>query len=355
MDEFRYRDRELYCEDVPVSRIAAEAGTPVYIYSKATFTRHIRNIQNAFSELSPLICYSVKCCGNIQILRHFAELGVGFDVVSGGELYRVQQSGGSTAKVVYAGAGKTDREIHEAIEAEIAYFNIESEAELENLIRLAKEDRKTVHAALRVYPDVDPKTHRYTTTGKKETKFGVDIERAEAIFEQYGRNENVRLTAIHLHIGSPVNTVEPYVEALKKALDLIERLRGRGFAIEALDLGGGFGADYTTGQAPTTEAYAQAIVPLLRGKNLLLILEPGRTVAANAGILVTQVLYLKKGGEKNFAIIDAAMTDLIRPALYDSYHFIWPTLVKKGFEVELRTEPMKAEGLRKVDVVGPVC
>ncbi len=355
MDRFEYYQNRLYCEQVAIEDIVRQVGTPVYIYSAETFRQHYTLLNDAFNKLDPLICYSVKSCGNINICRLLARMGSGFDIVSGGELFRVQQAGGDTTKVVYAGAGKTDKEIREAIEAEIAYFNIESEAELENLIHIAKDMHRTVKAALRVNPDVDPKTHRYTTTGKKETKFGVDIERAVQVFDTYAKNGSVDLDAIHLHIGSPVNSVDPYVQALEKTLALIDTLTKNGYPIHTLDLGGGFGADYTTGQAPLSADYAQAIVPLLKGKGLRIILEPGRSIAANSGILVTQVLYLKKGGEKNFVIVDAAMNDLIRPALYESFHFVWPVNIQPGYEVQTRREDMPNPNLRKVDVVGPVC
>lgn len=355
MDYFRYQNGRLYCEDVPVERIAAEVGTPTYIYSAATFVRHYDLIQQAFAELNPLICYSVKGCGNIHILKLLAQRGSGFDIVSGGELFRVLQAGGKAEGVVYAGVGKTDAEIQQAMAAGIGWFNIESEAELENLITLAAQNGKQVRAALRVNPDVDPKTHRYTTTGKKETKFGVDIERAQQVFRDFGKNPHVLLNGIHLHIGSPVNSTEPYEEAIRKALALIEQLRRDGFTVDTLDVGGGFGADYTAEQAPDFAAYARVIVPLLKGKGLKIILEPGRSISGNSAILVTRVLYNKKGGEKNFIIIDAGMNDLVRPALYDSFHFIWPTAPTPQFQVEHRVHPVELPGLQKADVVGPIC
>lgn len=355
MDYFQYQDNQLYCEKVPINRIADELGTPSYVYSAATFERHWRGLREAFAELDPLICYSVKGCGNINILRLLAKLGSGFDVVSGGELYRVLQGGGQADKVVFAGVGKTDDELRQAIEAGIGYFNIESEAELENLITLARQADKEINAALRVNPDVDPKTHRYTSTGKKESKFGVDLERAINVFEQFGRNEAVRLSGIHIHIGSLINTVGPYVEAMEKSLGLIERLRALGFKIETLDIGGGFGADYTTGQAPSPADYATAIVPLLREKGLKLILEPGRSISGNAGILLTRVIHTKQGGERDFVIVDAGMNDLIRPALYEAFHFIWPVVVGENYAIEARHDPVKMSGLKKVDVVGPIC
>ncbi|MFQ6035057.1 MAG: diaminopimelate decarboxylase [Sedimentisphaerales bacterium] len=355
MDYFTYKNSKLFAENMEVERIAAEIGTPVYIYSKATFINHLQKIQQAYSELYATVCYSVKACGNINILKFMAEMGSGFDIVSGGELYRVLQAGGDPSKTVYAGVGKTDTEIIEALKADIGYFNIESEAELENLSRLAKQKNKQPKAALRVNPDVDPKTHKFTTTGKKETKFGVDIERAEKIFVDYGKKKSVNLRAIHIHLGSAGHTVEPYVEAIKKVLSLIEKLRANGFTIEAVDIGGGYGADYVTGTAPTAADYAAAIVPLLKGKNLKLILEPGASIAANAAILLTRVLYLKSSGEKNFIIVDAGMNDLIRPPLYGAFHFIWPVKVDKEFVPAQRDKDLQLDGTTVVDVVGPVC
>jgi diaminopimelate decarboxylase len=355
MDYFNYKEGKLFAENADVERIAAEVGTPVYIYSKATFKNHLQKIKEAYSELDTTICYSVKACGNINILKFMADAGSGFDIVSGGELYRVLQAGGEPSKIVYAGVGKTNKEIIEALNARIGYFNIESETELENLIRLAKQEGNQPKAALRINPDVDPKTHRYTTTGKKETKFGVDIERAQKIFADYGRNTVVKLCAIHIHLGSAGKTVEPYVEAIEKVLALIDQLRKDGFTIEAMDIGGGYGADYITAEAPTAADYAAAIVPLLAGKNLKLILEPGASIAANAAILVTQVLYLKSSGSKKFVIVDAAMNDLIRPPLYGAFHFIWPAKVDKKFTPPRRDRDLQLAGTEVVDVVGPIC
>jgi len=355
MDYFNYRNGRLFAEKIDVEKIAAGVGTPVYIYSKATFREHLQKIQNAYSELDTTICYSVKACGNINILKFLTEAGSGFDIVSGGELYRVLQAGGDPSKIVFAGVGKTDKEIIESLNANIAYFNIESEAELENLIRLAKQQGKFPKAALRVNPDVDPKTHRYTTTGKKETKFGVDIERARKVFADYGKESSVKLYAIHIHLGSAGHTVEPYAEAIEKVLALIEQLRKDGFTIEALDIGGGYGADYITGTAPTAADYAAAIVPLLKGKDLKVILEPGASIAANAAILVAQVLYIKKGGRKKFVIVDAGMNDLIRPPLYNAFHFIWPAKVDEKFVSSQRDKDLKLSGTEIVDVVGPIC
>jgi len=355
MDRFEYQNNHLYCEQLPVEHIVKQAGTPIYIYSLDTFIQHFVRFQEAFQELDPLICYSVKACGNINILNSLAQKGSGFDVVSGGELYRVLQAGGDASKVVYAGVGKTDEELTQAIDAGIAYFNIESEAELENLIRLTGEKNKPVHAALRVNPDVDPKTHRYTTTGKKGTKFGVDHDRALQVFDAYGKIESVKLSCIHIHIGSPVNTVEPFVLAIKRTLELIHSLRSKGFEIDSIIIGGGYGADYTAGQAPAALDYANEIVPLIRGAGLKFILEPGRSIAGNAGILVTRVLYTKQAGDKKMVIVDAAMNDLLRPAFYDAFHFVWPVHVDNSYAITERQSEIEIDGLEKVDIVGPIC
>jgi diaminopimelate decarboxylase len=355
MDYFNYKQGKLFAEDVPVSTIAEQVGTPVYIYSKATFLEHLQKTRQAFSAIDTTVCFSVKACSNINILKILAAAGSGFDIVSGGELYRAIQAGADPAKIVYAGVGKTDKEIIESLDVGIGYFNIESEAELENLIRLSKQQGKTPKAALRINPDVDPKTHKYTTTGVKETKFGVDIERSEKVFEQFGKNPAVRLCALHIHLGSAGHIVEPYVEALKKTLALVDKLRRRGFTIEAIDTGGGYGADYVTAQSPTAEDYAAAIVPMLKGKGLKLILEPGASIAANAGLLLTRVLYCKTGGSKKFVIVDAGMNDLIRPPLYNAFHFIWPAAVEERFSYIKRTEKLDIKGLEFVDVVGPIC
>jgi diaminopimelate decarboxylase len=312
-------------------------------------------IQQSYSRLDTMICYSVKACGNINILKFMAEAGSGFDIVSGGELYRVLQAGGDPSQTVFAGVGKTDKEINEALDAGIGYFNIESEAELENLIHLAKQKGKRPKAALRVNPDVDYKTHAFLTTGKKETKFGVDIERAVKVFADYGSNPAVNLCALHVHLGTGGRKIDPYVEAVEKILPLIERLRSQGHTIEALDLGGGYGADYESDTVPSAAEYAAGIVPLLEDKNIKLILEPGKSICANAGIMLTRVLYIKRGGRKKFVIVDAGMNDLIRPSLYDAFHFIWPAKVDKKFVPQKRNKDLQIDGCEVVDIVGPIC
>ena len=357
MDFFNYKNGELYCEDVPAERIAREVGTACYVYSKATFLHHYRQIRDAFAILNPTICYSIKSCGNINILKFLREEGCGFDVTSGGELYRALQAGGDPKKIIYAGVGKTDQEIADGINVGIAAFNLESEAEIENVDRIAGDLGKKAVGALRINPDVDPRTHAKTTTGKKETKFGVDIERAERVFEQYRSLKNLRIAGVHIHIGSPVYEIEPYVDAVTKMTALIDRLSERGHKIEWFDMGGGFGVNYQTpDQAfPVTE-HAKAIVPLVKDRGYHIAFEPGRYIAGNAGILLTRVTYRKKGGEKNFVVVDAGMNDLIRPTLYESYHHIWPVHPTAGDVPPGKwTKNFEPRDGEIVDVVGPIC
>jgi len=356
MDYFDYTNGGLYCEDVPVANIARQVGTPVYVYSAATLRRHYRGVAEAFAPLNATVCFSVKTLGNLSILKLLAGEGSGFDVVSGGELARVLAAGGEATKIVFAGVGKTDRELREALRAGIGWFNVESEMEFETLIRLAGERNVRARASLRVNPDVfDPQTHAYTTTGKKETKFGVDLDRAEAFFLRASQDENVTLDGVHLHIGSPIYSAQPYVDAIGKALGLIDTLRRRDIAVNVLNIGGGFAADYETGQSPSAAEYAEQIVPLLKGKGLTVLMEPGRQIACNAGILLTRVLYTKRGGEKRFAIMDAAMTDLIRPALYEAKHFIYPTELAEGAEPPPRRFDYAPPNGEVVEIVGGVC
>jgi diaminopimelate decarboxylase len=356
MDFFEYKSGRLFCENVPAEKIADEIGTPVYVYSKATFLRHYRQIADAFSPLNATICYSIKVCGNLHILRFLAEQGAGFDVTSGGELFRALKVGADPKKIIYAGVGKTDTEILDAINAGIAAFNLESEAEIENIDRVAAIAGKTAVGAIRVNPDVDPRTHVKTTTGKKETKFGVDLDRAARVFEQYRDLKNLRIAGVHMHIGSPVYEIDPYVQAVKKIVVLIDELTSRGHKIEWFDLGGGFAVNYERpDQALPVTEHAKALIPLLAGKPYRIALEPGRYIAGNAGILLTRVLYTKTGGEKKFVIVDAGMNDLIRPTLYESYHHIWPTSPDPKNVPASRDKSEPVRDGEVVDVVGPIC
>jgi diaminopimelate decarboxylase len=358
MDHFTYEHGALRCEGVAVADIAATVGTPCYVYSAGTLAEHLRRTREAFAALDPLICYSVKSCGNLGVLRTLTALGSGMDVVSGGELFRARAAGCPPERIVYAGVGKRDDEIAAALDAGIHLLNVESEQEFENIARVARGRGVTCRCALRINPDVDPRTHRFTTTGTKETKFGVDIERARAFFRAYGRDPHARLVGLHLHIGSPVTSTDPYVQAVTKALALREELLREGFEVSVLDVGGGFAADYETGRSPAASDYARAIVPLLEPAvraGLRIVLEPGRSIAANAGILLTRVQYVKTSGDKTFAICDAGMNALLRPSHYDAFHFIWPAAPGPGFVPRERTREPGMPGLVPVDVVGPLC
>jgi diaminopimelate decarboxylase len=375
MDHFRYDDGRLFCESIDLAQVAAQAGTPVYVYSAATIRLHVERLAGAFRELDPLICFSVKSCSNLAILKLIVGLGCGLDVVSGGELHRARLAGVDPAKVVYAGVGKTDDEILDALghgaggppghpsfgaaHERIGLFNIESETEFQTIASIARSLHTSADACLRINPDVDPKTHVYTTTGKKENKFGVDLDRARAFFRRFGTDKHLRLTGLHLHIGSPVYDTEPYVQALTKALGLIDELAGAGYRVSTLNLGGGFAADYQTGLAPAASEYAAAIVPLLRDRvargELKIVFEPGRTIAANAGVLLTRVLYTKESGPRKFIVCDAGMHTLIRPSLYGSFHFIWPAAVADQHVPTRREEHPHLPGLEVCDVVGPIC
>jgi diaminopimelate decarboxylase len=363
MDHFLYKDGQLFAENVPVSKIAQEVGTPTYIYSKATLLTHYQRIADAFAPLNPLICYSIKSCGNVNLVRQLVQQGSGMDVTSGGELFRALKAGCDPQKIVFAGVGKTDKEITEALTAGgggIGWFNIESEEEFWNLDRLAGQLGVTANGALRVNPDVENKsnTHAKTFTGKKETKFGVDIDRAAAFYRSAAKAKHARLNALHLHVGSPIKITDPYVDAITKALALIDELAADGIVINTLDIGGGFAAFYEGNEAPPAIAYATAIVPLLMEratKGLKIILEPGRSISCNAGILLSRVQYTKQGGTKKFVIADAAMNDLIRPTLYESYHFIWPANPGAALAPPNRQSTLRVDGDEKVDVVGPIC
>jgi diaminopimelate decarboxylase len=356
MDFFNYKDSELHCEGVPAERIARDVGTPAYVYSKATFLRHYQQIADAFAPVNATICYSIKSCGNIHILRLLAEHGCGFDVTSDGELFRALRAGGDPKKIIYAGVGKTDQEIINGINAGISAFNLESEAEIENIDRVAGSIGKKAIGAIRINPDVDPKTHAKTATGKKETKFGVDIDRAARVFEQYRNLKNLRIGGVHIHIGSPVYEIQPYVDAVKKIVALIDVLTERGHRIEWFDMGGGFAVNYERpDQALPVTEHARALIPLIAGKPYRIALEPGRYIAGNAGILLTRVLYRKMGGEKKFVIVDAGMNDLIRPTLYESYHHIWPVKPDSANIPPERSAAFEPRNGEIVDVVGPIC
>jgi diaminopimelate decarboxylase len=354
MNLFEYRGGRLWCEQQQVADLAARFDTPLYVYSAGTLQAHYERFRAAFAALDPLICYSIKCCSNVHILRRLAGWGSGFDVVSGGELCRALQAGAGPAKFVFAGVGKTVAEMQAALRAGVGLLNVESESEMAELVAVAGALGLTADVAVRLNPDVDAKTHPYTTTGTQENKFGVGPEQARELFHAYRATPAVRLRGLHLHIGSPVHDVQPYVAAIERALDLIATLRCDGSDVDTLDIGGGFGAHYRGGEAPPAEAYAAALVPLLHGRGLRVILEPGRSIAANAGLLVTRVLHVKDSGRRRFAIVDASMNELIRPALYSAYHFVWPLDAGARIPADFRGDQPFA-GLETYDVVGPIC
>ena len=355
MEPFHYRIRHLYCEDVPVAELADRFGTPLYVYSQGAILETLKSLQAAFAEVDPLVCYSVKACSNLSILKVMAEHGSGFDVVSGGELYRVGMAGGDPDKTVFAGVGKTDAEIAAGLDAGVLMFNVESEAELEAISRVASAKQRVAPIALRVNPDVDPKTHRYISTGKKESKFGMDIERSLRVAEAALAIPSVRMIGMHMHIGSQITTTEPYAGAVAKGVELIARLRGMGHPIGWYNMGGGYGIAYKGKEARPIHEFAAAIVPGVKASGCQLAIEPGRVIAGNAGILVSRVLYTKQSGDKRFLIQDAAMNDLIRPALYESFHRIWPVAVPAGLPAPPDDFESAIAGTEPWDVVGPVC
>ncbi len=358
MDHFAYRDGRLFCEGLDLADLARRAGTPTYVYSRATLIHHYTRLAEAFAPLRPLICYSVKSCPNLGVLRVLAALGSGMDVVSGGELRRALLAGVSADKIVFAGVGKTEAEIIEALDAGVGTFNIESEPEFQVIAALAAERGARACAALRVNPDVDPSTHKYTTTGTAETKFGVDLIRAREFFRHFAGHPHLRLTGLHLHIGSPVASPDPYVRAIERTLAVIDQLAGDGHAIDTLDLGGGFSADYRTGQSLVAADYAAKIVPLLAplvARGVRIILEPGRFISANSGVLLTHVQYVKQSSAKKFLVCDAGMHTLIRPALYGSFHFVWPAACAPQHQPPRRDDTLDLPGLEPCDVVGPIC
>lgn len=355
MDHFHYRNRELYCEEASVAEIAERFGTPLYLYSQSTITQNLSALNKAFAPLNPLVCYSVKANSNLGILKLVGEHGDGFDVVSGGELARVLKSGGVAEKTVFAGVGKTDDEIAEAIRAGVLMFNVESEAELAAIDRVAVALGKIAPVALRVNPDVDPKTHRYISTGKKESKFGMDIDRSLRLAAEAVDMKGIRMIGMHMHIGSQITTVEPYGHAAEKGVEIIDRLRAMGHPIAWYNMGGGFGIAYRGGEAKAIESFAAEIVPRVKSTGCRLALEPGRVVVGNAGVLVSRVIYKKKSGEKRFLIQDAAMNDLIRPSLYEAFHRIWPVKMQEGGPELPGNYEAEIPGAETWDVVGPVC
>jgi diaminopimelate decarboxylase len=343
MDHFNYRGGRLHAEEVSLSEIAERFGTPCYVYSRATLERHWRAFDRAMWDHPHLICFAVKANSNLAVLNVLARLGSGFDIVSVGELERVLAAGGEPFRVIFSGVGKREDEIRRALEVGIRCFNLESEPELERVDRVAGELGVTAPISLRVNPDVDARTHPYIATGLKENKFGIDIQAAEAVYRQAADLPNLRVAGIDCHIGSQLTDLAPFLAALDRVLDLADRLESAGIAIEHLDLGGGLGIRYTSETPPEPAAYASALLHRLGDRPYQVILEPGRAIVGNAGILLTRVEYLKPTAHHRFAILDAAMNDLVRPALYQAHQEIIP--------VRLEAEAQPA----RYDLVGPVC
>jgi len=344
MDYFNYKNDTLYAEDVALDNIAKDYGTPCYVYSKATLERHWHAFNDAFGDQPHLICYSVKANSNIGILNILAKLGSGFDIVSVGELERVLAAGGDPKKVVFSGVGKREDEMARALEVGIRCFNVESVPELERLNKVAGELDKVANISIRVNPDVDAQTHPYISTGLKENKFGIDINLVETVYQQAAAMPHIEISGIDCHIGSQLTDVAPFMDALERLLALADRLKAQGINIKHLDLGGGLGVRYRDENPPLPAEYTARLFANKKVKAYEILIEPGRAIAANAAVLLTRVEYLKQGEEKNFAIVDAAMNDLIRPALYHAWQAIIPV------KTAAQTAPS-----RVYDVVGPIC
>ena len=341
MDHFQYRDGELFAEEIAVADLAERFATPLYVYSRATLERHFRAFDDAFGDHPHQVCYAVKANSNIAVLNVLARLGAGFDIVSGGELTRVLRAGGDPDKIVFSGVGKTADEMELALKAGIHCFNVESAAELELLNLVAGEQDQVARIAIRVNPDVDAQTHPYISTGLKENKFGVDIEQAPALYQHAADLPHIEVIGVDCHIGSQLTKLTPFEDALKRVLDLVERLQAKGITIRHLDLGGGLGVRYRDETPPEPAEYIAALLKHIPA-DMPVHIEPGRAIAANAGLFVSKVLYLKPTAEKNFAIVDGAMNDLIRPSLYSAWMDIIPV------------QPHDAD-CREWDIVGPVC
>ncbi len=345
MHFFKYRGAELYCESVPVSKVAKAVGTPFYLYSLGTFLDHYRKLKQAFRSMDPLICFSTKANSNLTVLKALVNEGSGLDIVSGGELFRAQKVGVDPKKIVFASVGKTESEIEEAIRFGILMFNVESTAELELINEVARRLKTVQKIALRLNPDVAPGTHHYITTGTKQNKFGLDLETAYKLFTESYRYPFLKFAGVHIHIGSQITKPGPFVQAIKKCLLFIDSVSYHGHPVEYLNIGGGLGIIYSNEKPQTAEQFAKVVTPLFKKHGRLkLVLEPGRFVSGNSGILVTKVLFEKHSPAKSFLIVDAGMNDLIRPSFYGAHHEIVPVRKPGG----------KARWTRS-DVVGPIC
>ena len=347
MHHFIYKNNELYCESVAIADIAKAVGTPFYLYSSATLAHHFNTFDKSFGELSHLTCFAVKSCSNLAVLRLFSTLGGGADIVSGGELYRSLKAGIDPRRIIYSGVGKTEEELRYGLVSGILMFNVESEQELEKLQQVAQEQELVAHVSFRVNPDVDPKTHAYISTGLAKNKFGIPIEQAEKVYLRAKEMSHVKILGVSCHIGSQLTEISPFTEALHKVKQFIGRLETLGITIDYLDLGGGLGVRYQDEKPPHPQEYARALKDEMEGLKCTLILEPGRVIVSNAGILISQILYTKRTQAKKFIIVDAAMNDMARPSLYDAYHDILPVTRKSGQATD--------ETLEVADVVGPIC
>ena len=371
MHSFHYHDGHLYCEDVDLARVATELGTPTYVYSTGTILDHYARLDAALAPLDHVICYAVKANSNRAILNLLVRAGAGFDIVSGGELFRVLAAGGDPAKCTFAGVGKSADEIEYALERRVHSFNVESESELETIEHIARAKKMRAPIALRVNPDVDPHTHQYISTGSQENKFGIALDQVRAVYERAARMSNIEIVGVQMHIGSQITEAKPFASAIEKVTPLVRDLKSK-YAIKFFSIGGGMGIIYLralesgtgkwwrdhgpacVGSAFSVRDYAEAIVPPLRDLDVRTLVEPGRFLIGNAGVLLTRVRYLKQQtGSKKFAIVDAGMNDLIRPALYQSYHEIVPCRASTAPDADPSTSTSKS--LERIDIVGPVC
>jgi len=344
MDHFTYRNFDLCCEQVSLRSLAADIGTPAYVYSKAALLESYRAYDDAFAEVPHVVCYSIKANANLGVLATLARAGAGADIVSGGELFRALRAGFPPSKIIFSGVGKTRDEMRDALEAEILMFNVESLSELRTLDEVARELGVRAPVALRVNPDVDPQTHPYIATGLKTSKFGIPFAQALEAYEEAASLKGVEVVGADMHIGSQLTKAAPFADAVARLASLVKALRERAIAIRTVDVGGGLGIRHREETPPTHREYAMALLPALRELGVTVLLEPGRSIVGNAGVLLTRVLYRKDTGNKKFVVIDAAMNDLIRPPLYDSYHEVRPV-----------SEARLGGPTEKVDVVGPIC
>src|SRR5210317_231548 len=347
MHHFIYKDNELYCESVAIADIAKAVGTPFYLYSNATLTHHFNTFDKSFGELPHMTCFAVKACSNLAILRLFSTLGGGADIVSGGELYRSLKAGVDPRRIIYSGVGKTEEELRYGLVSGILMFNVESEQELEKLQQVAREQELVAPVSFRINPDVDPKTHAYISTGLAKNKFGIPIEQAGKVYLHARDMSHIKILGANCHIGSQLTEISPFTEALNKVKQFVGRLETLGISIDYLDLGGGLGVRYLDEKPPHPQEYARALKEEMEGLKCTLILEPGRVIVSNAGILISEVLYTKQTQAKKFIIVDAVMNDMARPSLYDAHHDILPVARKSGQTTD--------ENLEMADVVGPIC